>query len=246
MKRRNITGTFARLASLALLASHCADATPFGIRVVDETTGRGVPLVELETVNHLRLLTDNAGWVAFDEPGLMDRDVFFFVRSHGYEFPKDGFGFAGKRFRTTPGGRAELKLKRLNIAERLYRVTGEGLYRDSVLLGEKTPLREPLLNAQVFGQDSVQAAVYRKKFTGSGATPTAPRTRSANSKPPAPPPTCPASRQASASTSPTSPTPTASAKKWCRSKKKAPSRLTACSPSPTKPDANASSRTTPA
>jgi hypothetical protein len=54
------------------------------IRVVDGATGRGVPLAELETVNHLRFVTDNAGRVAFNEPGLMGREVFFTVRSHGY------------------------------------------------------------------------------------------------------------------------------------------------------------------
>ena len=39
------------------------------IRVVDAVSGRGVPLVELETVNNLRFVTDNAGRVAFQEPG---------------------------------------------------------------------------------------------------------------------------------------------------------------------------------
>src|SRR5262249_5214616 len=57
------------------------------IKVVDETTGRGVPLVELETVNPLRYVTDSNGVVAFREPGLMGQSVFFHVRSHGYEFP---------------------------------------------------------------------------------------------------------------------------------------------------------------
>ena len=33
----------------------------FAIRVVDAETGRGVPLVELETVNHLRFYTDSNG-----------------------------------------------------------------------------------------------------------------------------------------------------------------------------------------
>jgi hypothetical protein len=136
----------------------------FGIKVVDEQTGRGVPMVELETVNNIVYVTDSNGLVAFHEPGLMDRDVFFFVRSHGYEFPKDGFGNAGKTLRTTPGTIAEIKIKRLNIAERLYRITGQGIYRDSVLLGVKTPLREPLLNGQVVGRDSVQAVPYRGKI----------------------------------------------------------------------------------
>lgn len=136
----------------------------FGIRVVDADTGRGVPLVELETVNNLRFVTDSAGWVAFHEPGLMGRQVFFHVHSHGYEFPKDSFGYAGIALTPTPGGKATIRLKRVNIAERLYRVTGEGIYRDSILLGEPTPLAEPLGAGKVAGQDSVSAVVYRGKI----------------------------------------------------------------------------------
>ncbi len=133
----------------------------FTIAVVDEQTGRGVPLVELRTVGEVRYLTDSAGLVAFFEPGLMDREVFFHVSSHGYEFPADGFGFRGRAFKTTPGRRAELRLRRVNVAERLYRVTGAGIYRDTVLLGGEPPTRHPLVNAQVVGSDSVNTAVYR-------------------------------------------------------------------------------------
>ena len=42
----------------------------FRIHVVEEGTGRGVPLVELKTVNQIRYVTDSNGIVAFDEPGL--------------------------------------------------------------------------------------------------------------------------------------------------------------------------------
>jgi hypothetical protein len=146
------------------VASAMAAEPYFTIQVVDEATRRGVPLVELKTVNHIRFETDSNGIVAFHEPGLMDRDVFFHVRSHGYEFPKDGFGFAGKALRTTPGGKATLSLRRVNIAERLYRVTGGGIYRDSLLTGEPIPVRQPVLNAQVLGSDSVLNAVYRGRI----------------------------------------------------------------------------------
>src|SRR5690606_37982173 len=61
----------------------------------------------------------------------------------------------------TPGGSAEIKLTRVNIAERLYRITGAGIYRDTVRLGEKAPIEEPLLNAEVTGQDSVLATMYK-------------------------------------------------------------------------------------
>jgi len=43
----------------------------FVIRVIDEQTQRGVPLVELKTVNGIRFFTDSNGLVAFHEPGLM-------------------------------------------------------------------------------------------------------------------------------------------------------------------------------
>jgi len=136
----------------------------FTIQVVDRQTGRGVPLVELRTTNNIRYVTDSAGVIAFHEPGLMDRDVFFFVESHGYEFPKDGFGMAGKALRTTPGAEARLEIDRLNVAERLYRVTGQGIYRDSILTGRPVPLRNPVLNGQVMGQDSVFTCFYRGRL----------------------------------------------------------------------------------
>ncbi len=143
------------------LATPALAGTPFAIEVVDSRTGRGVPLVELRTVNEIKFVTDSRGIVAFDEPGLMGRKVFFHVSGHGYEFPRDGFGFRGKALDVTEGGRARIEVKRINIAERLYRVTGAGIYRDSVLVGDKSPIREPVLNAQVLGQDSVLNAVFR-------------------------------------------------------------------------------------
>jgi hypothetical protein len=136
----------------------------FKIQVVDRQTGRGVPLVELRTVSNIKYFTDSNGIVAFYEPGLMDQEVFFFVESHGYEFPKDGFGFRGTRLKTTPGASAAVKIDRLNIAERLYRVTGQGIYRDSVLTGHPVPLKNPVLNGQVAGQDSVLTCLYNGRL----------------------------------------------------------------------------------
>jgi hypothetical protein len=152
------------LASCILTLLAADPAGPFAIEVVDEATGRGVPLVELTTTSGVTFVTDSAGLVAFDEPGLLNQLVYFGVKSHGYEVKKDGFGFAGVRLETKPGGSATIKIKRLNIAERLYRVTGQGIYRDSVLLGRMPPTKEPLLNAKVTGQDSVQNAIYQGKL----------------------------------------------------------------------------------
>ena len=110
----------------------------FKIAVVDRQTGRGVPLAELRTVHGVRYVTDSNGVIAFFEPGLMGEDVFFFVSSHGYEFPKDGFGIRGKALKALAGGSARLEIDRINIAERLYRITGADIYADSLLVGEPT------------------------------------------------------------------------------------------------------------
>ena len=137
---------------------------PFVITVADEETGRGVPLVELETVHKLRFVTDSRGVAAFAEPGLMDQTVHFLIRSHGYEFPADGFGIRGKALRVTPGGSARLTIRRKNVAERLYRVTGAGIYRDSLLVGQAAPIANPVLNGQVLGSDSVINVFYRGRL----------------------------------------------------------------------------------
>src|SRR4030042_6764867 len=88
----------------------------FKIQVVDRQTGRGVRLVELRTTKNTRYFTDSKGIVAYYEPGLMDREVFFFVESHGYEFPKDGVGMKGTRLKTSAGGGAVIKIDRDNVA----------------------------------------------------------------------------------------------------------------------------------
>lgn len=149
---------------LQMLALGAEPADYFRIHVVDSTTGRGVPMVELRTTANQFFITDSNGYLAFNEPGLMNQEVFFHVRSHGYQFAKDGFGYAGKRVEIAPGGSVELKIERKNIAERLYRVTGYGIYRDSVLLGETPPIKEPLLNARVTGSDSVQMEEYAGRW----------------------------------------------------------------------------------
>ncbi|MCA9212656.1 MAG: hypothetical protein KDB27_06315 [Planctomycetales bacterium] len=166
---RNTFRVVRSVAAITLLAcSHCfADnaSTDYGeILVIDEDTGRGVPLVELTTVNHLHFVSDSAGRIAIREPGLMERPVFFYVRSHGYEFPKDGFGYRGSKVTLAPGKPVTLRLKRMNIAERLYRITGEGIYRDSVLLDHPTPLKDSLSAGKVVGQDSAFAVPHRDKL----------------------------------------------------------------------------------
>ncbi|HMP78323.1 MAG TPA: hypothetical protein PKD54_02615 [Pirellulaceae bacterium] len=136
----------------------------FGIQVVDGETGRGVPLVRLHTSAQVEYWTDSNGWVAFLEPGLMNQEVHFTIEAPGYTYPADGFGFRGVRLRTIPGNRVEIKLKRTQLAERLYRITGSGIYRDSTLLGAPAPDKSSRFNGGVMGQDSVQMVAFQGQY----------------------------------------------------------------------------------
>jgi hypothetical protein len=156
--------TSAAILLACTLAAGAPAPRPFTISVVDEQTGRGVPLVELRTVHGIKLYTDSAGVAVFEEPGLVGQAVFFHVASPGYEFARDGFGFRGKVLKVESGGSAKLTIRRINIAERFYCVTGAGIYRDSVLAGRRVPIKEPLLNGLVLGSDSVLNVVYRGKI----------------------------------------------------------------------------------
>jgi hypothetical protein len=172
---RTLFVAFLGLALSPLPARQCPDC--FAIKVVDDQTGRGVPLVELRTTNEISYYTDSNGIVAFYEPGLMGQTVYFNIKSDGYEFPEDFLGNRGIALKVTGGGSAELKIQRTSIAERLYRVTGEGIYRDSVLVGAPVPLKQPVLNGQVMGQDGGLAIPYRGKlywFWGDTARPSYP------------------------------------------------------------------------
>src|SRR5687767_12504701 len=109
-----------RLATVLLTLSGFSASSAseyFKIQVVDEQTGRGVPLIELRTVNSISHWTDSAGVIALREPGLMDREVFFHVQGHGYAYPKDFFGNRGVRLTPVAGRNATVKVQRVNIAE---------------------------------------------------------------------------------------------------------------------------------
>lgn len=136
----------------------------FKIQVVDEATGRGVPLIELRTVNQARFITDSNGLIAFNEPGLMDKEVFFHISGPGYAVDPDGFGYKGIVLKPKAGGKTIVKVKRTNIAERICRLTGQGIYRDTILLDEKSPISHAVLNGGVMGQDTAQAEVVDGKM----------------------------------------------------------------------------------
>jgi len=160
-KRRNVVAAATVLTCLIL--ANCTTLQPayFSLRFVDDKTGRGIPLVEIETTNRVRFVSDSAGRIAIQPNDIASHSVYFYVRSHGYEMTKDKQEFQGISVKVEPGKEQLVPLHRVNIAERLYRETGEGIYRDSQLLGMPTPLPyETDPRGGVFGQDSVVNAIY--------------------------------------------------------------------------------------
>ena len=130
------------------------------IEVVDKENGWPVPLVELRTTHHVRFVSDNAGVIACDLPELMGRETWFTVIGHGYDVRKDGFGMRGVRLTPEPGKTLRVAVERTNIAKRLGRLTGGGIFGESQKLGRELEWRE----SGVFGCDSVQNAVHRGKM----------------------------------------------------------------------------------
>ena len=146
------------------LGLQAQDHPYFKIRVIDEQTGRGIPLVEIRTQSWIRYYTDSNGLVAFYEPGLMDQDLYLFIQSEGYDYPPDLLGNRGFVINAAKSDSLVVKMQRINIAERLYRITGAGIYHDSFLLGEAMPLKHPLLNGKVLGQDSNISTIFNDQI----------------------------------------------------------------------------------
>lgn len=137
---------------------------PFAIQVVDEETSRGVPLVVLETMLGTRYVSDSHGLIAFHEPGFMDQRLFFRPISPGYNFEAPGLAMGGTTLQTTPGTTATIVMKRTMLAQRLYRLTGGGIYRDTAALGLAAPITHPQLNAGVVGQDSALSTPFQGRL----------------------------------------------------------------------------------
>jgi len=136
----------------------------FMIKAIDSETNRGIPLVEFKTMHNVSYFTDSNGIIAFYEPGLMGLDVFVNINGQGYEYSPDIFGYKGLSIKPISGDSIIIKLKRINVAERLYRSTGAGIYHDSYILGIQSPLKNPLLNGKVLGQDSNLSLIYNNKI----------------------------------------------------------------------------------
>lgn len=153
------------LATLLITLLLQAQNTPyFMIKVVDAETGRGIPMVEFKTLDHVRYITDSNGLIAFFEPGLMGQKTFFHILGQGYSHAPDLFAYQGLALTPIAGDSTIVKLQRDEIAQRLYRTTGAGIYRDSHLLNKAVPIKNGQLNGKVMGQDSNLGLIYNEKL----------------------------------------------------------------------------------
>ncbi len=135
-------------------------AEPCCLKIVDESNGWPVPLVELRTTHQMRFVSDNAGIIAFDLPELMNTETWFHLIGHGYSVPKDGFGFSGVRITPRAGTTITIKVQRQLPAKRLGRITGGGIFAESQKLGLESDWQE----SGILGCDSVQNVIHDGKL----------------------------------------------------------------------------------
>ncbi len=135
-------------------------AEPCRIEIIDRENGWPVPMVELRGVNEVVHVSDNLGLIAIDDPDLLDREVWLQVKGHGYGVAKDGFGYEGVRTTLKAGEKFRIEVERRNLAKRLGRVTGAGLFAEA----EKLGLPPLLPESGVFGCDSVLTAKHNGKL----------------------------------------------------------------------------------
>lgn len=147
-------------AFLLFLPCAALAVEPCRIEIVDKENGWPVPLVELRSVNEISHVSDNLGLIAIDEPDLLDHEIWLQVKGHGYGVPKDGFGFEGVRTTLKAGGKFRIEVERRNIAKRLGRLTGAGLFAE----GQKLGIPPLLPETGVLGCDSVLTAKFNGKL----------------------------------------------------------------------------------
>lgn len=124
----------------------------------DPEEQRGVPLIPFRSPTQT-VWSDSQGAVAFCYgPG--PRPAHLTVGGHGYTLAT---GATSIELPSSPLQHAVLRidLRRRLAASRLYRVTGQGIYTHSARFGWPTPTKQPLLNAQITGQDSADSERYR-------------------------------------------------------------------------------------
>lgn len=124
----------------------------FTLLVTDRVTGRALPGAIVITP-HRTYVTDSSGAAAIYETGLMNTHASIALAA-------DGYMLAPASVDVVPGLTRTLSIEPDpdQIAVRLYRLNGPGIFRDRVLLGQSTSQG---VNADMMSQDGPMTAVYR-------------------------------------------------------------------------------------
>ena len=136
--RYKIFNLFFFLIILISFSCHYKD-NYFHIKVVDSVTKKGIPIARLSNINGTTYYSDSYGNIAYNEEEAMGRDLYFLVDAEGYKISKDNTGRQSVIITPNIGEKVIISMDRIQPAERLYRLTGTGIYRDTELLGLEVP-----------------------------------------------------------------------------------------------------------
>lgn len=138
---------------------------PFVLRFIDPQNKRAIPLVELESENGQRWVSDNDGHISIFAPDLNGKNVRLRLRGHGYVTRTvDFWGQQSVNALIQPGEYQEVSLWRTQPARRLYRITGSGRYNHTILAGRSPSFNHNLLPGQVIGQDSLICVPWKGRL----------------------------------------------------------------------------------
>ena len=103
--------------------------------------------------------SDSQGWTELLDGG----PLTFVPLTDGYELAAQGPD-SGVELNPTSGGQGVIEINRTQIAERCFRLSGQGTYAspDSVATNGTSPIADPVLGpAGITGQDGGTPAVYK-------------------------------------------------------------------------------------
>ncbi|GAB4275085.1 MAG: hypothetical protein Kow0029_15940 [Candidatus Rifleibacteriota bacterium] len=123
-------------------------------------------MVELELENGLKLISDNDGFITLFAPDLEGKTARFKITGNGYSTGQRDF-WGEESFTTTiqAGKFEKCYLKRTQLAQRLYRITGASRYNHTILAGKKPRFEtSDLLPGGVIGQDSVITVPWKNRL----------------------------------------------------------------------------------
>jgi hypothetical protein len=132
--------------------------------------------------NYVSSYSDSGGNIAFYEPGF-EGDIFFNVYSDGYSLdpnqdhvemyntPYDSGIHLNVSYGENSGGGGIIYMVRHQLAKRLYRLTGSGLYADSYLSNQLSSIPQSIIDSnrvliddvKVLGQDTVMTVTFNNK-----------------------------------------------------------------------------------